>query len=72
MASLPVISRKWKQSVRQASRLVTKYFYFKVQVGLIYIGTIQVPENPTFKSSHVSGTLFPHAYGTHGMLLNQL
>ena len=43
-----------------------------LQVGLIYIGTLQAPEVPTFKSSHVPGTSSHHAYGTHYRLLNQL
>ena len=33
---------------------------FLLQVGLLYIGTLQVHEVPTFNSSHVLGTLTHH------------
>ena len=46
---------------------------FLLQVGLIYIGTLQVSEVPKFKiTSHVPGTSSPHAYETQCRLLNQL
>ena len=70
---IAITARKWKGNVRQAGIPSSINQIFLLQVGLIYIGTLQVSEVPTFKiSSHVPGTSSHHAYGTHCRLLTQL